>query len=710
MIGKESLCSQQAKARRLASAGARRGAASKQTGPLKTARERSRVVVRRLRSASRLWLEAMVAFALAAGQARAADAPPPAWAKAHLKKPMDAEETKGFMKRLAQFVEGNHLKKSPLSPQRGMVYEYFAVARKGHFDQFVQGEGLDTMHDGAWLAAAMANGSRATGDPFYRKFLSEWQMPFYCKMLNHSDTLFTTKGAVARPGAMSWGRSWALQEGEKGFVPYWWDDGGSVSLERSRDKNPLPNRPSIDHTVGKPNPKALLNGYSLGMSNHMAQDLGVMVQLAWLLFRDSEDEAGRKLAAEIAQAARNLHECRMRHHGPIPMCVAPAALANADAGLMQRVPDPSDPRLWTRANHYTRALYAFKTGQRMPFPGFADDQQYRYYYGIARAGGTPPRPLAFRTIVDAYTEPMLYRYYCDDAPVPPGINRFDLYTYYTIDGKPTDYRSDRKGPHGSPKPIGSRMGPQNMVCCGWALQMLKAFPGIWEEPYKRQFAKDLRVYIDDPPPAARAWETPIARLSLDDVTLDLVSKRAALHLHGESKADRQVVRIFARPDGAGTHAVLTVARDRSHSVVNDKGEALRADVEIKPVKEKGFSFSVVLPYTVAKGQKPWANGIEHGRYSIQVGHEQRNLYLASGEAQVKAWLERELAGGLRTWQAIFDAKGFIPTGMGTHAHWDGYSDSGGYAHLISAAAQWLLCLDGKTDWDIHDIPAVLKSK
>ena len=279
----------------------------------------------------------------------------------------------------------------------------------------------------------------------------------------------------------------------------------------------------------------------------MAQDLGVMLMVSWLLLRDSRDPADRKLAEEVAQAAKNLHECRMRHHGPIPMCVAPAALVwddlpnrpTADAAkLMRQVPSPDDPRYWEPDNHYVRAAVKFKPGQRYPLPGFADDQEYRYYHGIARSGGRMTEPLAFKTIYDAYTEPLLYRAYSDDAPVPPGINVFDLHPYYFRDGKPLDYRSDRKGPGGGPRPIGSRFGPQNMVCCGWALQMLEAYPGIWE---KR-------------------------------------SQRAAL------------------------------------SAANND--------EIK------------------------------------------KLYPAGAELDVKTWLERELGSGLRTWQAIFKEKGYIPTGIG----------------------------------------------
>jgi hypothetical protein len=71
------------------------------------------------------------------------------------------------------------------------------------------------------------------------------------------------------------------------------------------------------------------------------------------------------------------------------------------------------------------------------------------------------------------------------------------------------------------------------------------------------------------------------------------------------------------------------------------------------------------------------------------------------QAEVEAWLERELGQGLRTWEAIFDHYGYIPTGIGRGPEWDKLSDSGGYAHLISAASQWILYLEGKSDWEAH---------
>jgi hypothetical protein len=664
------------------------------------------------------FIACILRFALAAAtlainplrEASAAEKSAPAWTSADRQRPPTAAETRDFMKRLLQYIEEHHLKKEDKSQQRGLVYEYFDTRRAGQLDRWVQGEALDTMHDGAWLAAAMVNAYRATGDAAYKDFLVRWQLPFYCKMLNHSDRLFSAQRDDARSMAHRFNREHRLQEGEKGFVPYWWDDGASISLERRRDKNPLGPFSCTDRLAGKPNPKFLLDGYSHGSSNHMAQDLGVMLELAWLLLRESKDPAEQKLAEETAAAAKHLHECRMRHHGHIPMCDAPAALANADAALMKFVPDQSGTAA-KLDNHYYRALYDFKPGQRQAFPAFADDQQYRYYFGLARHGGQLPRPLAFKTIYDAATEPLLYRYYSDDAEVPAGINRFDLHPYYAVDGRPIDYRSDRKGPNEKPRPIGSRMGPQNMVCCGWALQALRAYPGIWDKHYQSAFPQDLRVAIDDrpPKPALLCIPAPATSVQLGSAKLDLLSTRNALHVKGQVKGDTVTLKLFSRPDGKGNHAAVTLRKDKSSDAINDRGEKLQSKIDIAPT-EDSFRFDLELPYGVVKGQKFWANGVEFGRYSVQIGEASRNFYLMSPEDQLKARLERELGGGLRTWEAIFDAMRYIPTGLGAGADWEHFSDSGGYAHLLSAAAQWLFVLEGKNDWEQHRVPLDLRTK
>jgi hypothetical protein len=634
-------------------------------------------------------------------------AQPADWTKAHLEGPMSAAETRAFMKELGQYVFEHHLKRGEGSPQRGMVYEYFWVRRGGQVDQYVEGEALDTMHDGAWLAASLATAFRATGDEFYKRFLVDWQLPFYLKMLNHSDQLFSARVSNARPDAKPWGKEWALQEGERGFVPYFWDDGGSVSLDRRMSKSPLAALPCVDRLAGRPNPDYRLDGYSLGSSNHMAQDLGVMVQQAWLLLRRSSNPAEQKLAAELADAARNLHACRLRHFGPIPMCVAPAALASGDARLMRGVPGPE--KYWEPAGHYLRGLGDFRPGQRESFPNFSDDQEYLYYFSIARAGGQVPPAVAFRTIYDAYTVPLAWRYYCDDAPPPAGVNCFDLAPMQFLDGKPIDYRSDRRGPFRGPRPMGSRLGPQNMLCCGLALQILRSQPDVWETRYRRDFATDLRVYIDDPPPGSRIAPIKPAPVELAGAKLSLVSTRLELRVEGTFAGPALELRFFSRPDAQGTRAVVRVAGQGGVEARNDR---LVVHAETRREGQRTW-FTLRIPYTVAKGQKSWMTGLEHRRYSLAVGNARRNFYLASHAGQVESALTHELGAGLKTWCAIFHHYGYIPTGIGTHSlpigpgvRWDDFSDTGGYAHLIGAGAQWLLCLDGKRDWELQGVPQV----
>jgi hypothetical protein len=498
----------------------------------------------------------------------------PCLLQAEAPKPFTADETRAFIRELSDFAVKHHMKRDE-SPQRGMMYEYLWWKKRGQPAQFIQGEALDTMHDGAWFANAMVNANRATGEAHYKEVLVEWLLPFYLKMLNQSAELFSADAVDVREDLRdTWKNSkeWLLQGREKGFVPYWWDDGTSVSLEMLGRKNERPSFPCTNTFAGKPNPGFRLSGWSLGSSNHLAQDLAILVQQAWVMLHTSTNAEDQKLAAECALAAKNLQECRMRHNaGNIPDVMAACALTNGDPDLMKRVESWEKESKRCTENHFTRAVRDFKPGQKNSTPAFADDDMYLYYSGVAKHG-TLTRPMALKLAFDAFTQPLLWQMYRDDAPVPPGINRFDLTTLNFVDGKPEHLASQGKGPGGRPLPTGSRMGPQNMAVCGWALQ--------------------------------------------------------ALSLGGD----------FA----------TTAAQVKN---------------EVEKITEK-----------------PCPNG------------------------DVKAWLQRELGCGLRTWQGIFKEHGYIPTGSGCQSAlpgvaWDEFSDNGGYAHLITAASMWLMYLEGKRDWE-----------
>lgn len=642
-------------------------------------------------------LPAVAAAALAAVPAPAQ--PPPAWeaaaAGAAAKPPMTADEAKDFARALADYVFAHHLKPDPAAPQAGMVYEYFDPARKGQFDQFVQGEALDTMHDGAWLACALASAARATGDPAYKDRLARHLLPFYTKVLNHSDTLFDTKQTDVAENGVRFDREHALQPGEKGFCPYWWDDGGSVSLERRRSKAPGVRPPfaCTDHFAAKANPRALLSGYSHGSSNHLAQDLGPMLMLGWLLFKDGAP-AEKQLAADCALAAKHLQECRARRgFAGIPAVVGPAALTNRAAEPLKKL--GGEPKLAAPANHYTRLLSdgLLDPTKRHATPGFADDTQYTYYAQLARTGGKLPRSVLFRLVYDAYTEPQLWRLWSDDTPVPPGFNRFDLAGGpYGKGGRFESYRSDRKAG------VGSRFGPQNMAVCGLALQALKADPRLWDESVAALAGKDVVVPVLDDAAKPGAG----VAVEVGGVAFKLASRRGALLVEATDLRSRPVV-LSIRPAAADPDkgpAAFLLAAGQELKTTDAGGMALQATGGVKVVEGGGgLVVRVAVPYTVAKGQGPWMNGVELGRYTLTANGKSQSFVLASSGARVAAALERELAGGLRTWEAVFKSVGYVPTGLGVGGDWERFSDSGGYAHLIQAAAQYVNWTAGRRDWE-----------
>ena len=599
-------------------------------------------------------------------QVKRLDAPRPTW-EVEPGPALTAEETKAFMRRLTGYVQEHHLKKT--GEQRGMVYEYYDTAAR----RWMQGEALDTMHDGAWFGAALASAARTTGDRHYEDLLAQWILPFYLKMLNHSDTLFSADRDDVDEKGNRFGLEHQLQKGEKGFVPYWWDDGASFSLEAARKKSNLPVFSCTDRLAGQPNPDMKLDGWSHGSSNHKAQDLAVLLQESWLL-HGAKDPS---LAPQIAEAARNLQECRKRHGSAgIPAVLAACGLSNGDAAMLKRIGEPKAEL----NNAYTQLLDPKDPAKAASTPGFADNQEYEFY--AATAKGALPKAVAFRLVYDAFTYPQLLRIWSDTGDVPPGMGRFDLGALPYKGGRPETYRSDRL------QPMGSRVGPQTMVVCGWALQALEAHPGLWEE----RTTGVLRVPVLDGPYGidTKPVDGMSEPLTLGDATLRIAGHPAVLLVVGSAKGESVTLRVQARSGWAD----VTIRKNRTWDAVNGKGEALRVTGNALSAPE-GFAFEFALPWTCAKDQKPWANGIELHRYEIAVGDAKVPFVLASSEARVKAALRRELGEGLRTWATLFERIGYIPTGFG---RWDTWSDAGGYAHLIKAGAQWLRVLEGRRDW------------
>lgn len=254
----------------------------------------------------------------------------------------------------------------------------------------------------------------------------------------------------------------------------------SVSLEmlNRRDGARRLTLPGRDELKDTGNPECRLSGHSLGMSNHMAQDLAVLLQAAWELLADRRDPEEVAPRTTIGEAARHLQAGRARRgHPNIPAVVAAYALANDDAAAKARLPGLNWERLAAWRTHWHHAVAEPPKGQRVRIPAFADNAVCEWFVAIVRHG-TLAEPEAFRLVFEAVTLPLMYRGYCDDEPAPPGINVFELYPFHYVDGRPEHGRSQRKGVSGRPIPIGSRMGPQTMALCGWAVQALAQRPGL----------------------------------------------------------------------------------------------------------------------------------------------------------------------------------------------------------------------------------------
>jgi hypothetical protein len=217
--------------------------------------------------------------------------------------------------------------------------------------------------------------------------------------------------------------------------------------------------------------------------------------------------------------------------------VSAAGATAGDKELLTRV---GEPRLAVPANHYTRFLLAEKPEQRHSTPGFMDDAEYAYYSHLAK-GAIPPA-VRFKLVYDAYTEPMLFRYWWDAGSVwgevPPGLNRFDLSGQFGKGGKFESYQADR------PVPLGSRFGPQNMVVSAWALQMLDETPGLWDDAVKRlSHEDDIRVEFRPTVSFAGKPEPGMCDpFDLGGVKLRLVSTRFGIVVYGTFKGSNSTWR------------------------------------------------------------------------------------------------------------------------------------------------------------------------
>jgi len=656
------------------------------------------------------------------------------------------------MRALAGTVYDNHVKKDPKSEQKGMIYEEVDWSKRGQVPgQWVVAEYGDAMHDGAWFTAALCNAYRATGDKFYLDFLNEYPLPFYTKMINHSDTLFTNgvkeafeKGAVGR---------WVhrdefklLQAGKldrpprprRGWVPYWWDDGAglvrdydwSIAQRNAKERKPaaawFPRiGPCYNGLLGAEGKERILDGYSLDTSNHMAQDLAVMLMELWWLTGDDR----------VKEACLNYQDAEFDSNtpGPLGICALAGWLAGSTkhekvvVGIRQATASAytgpwmnfGSRKYATRG--YTDFYAAPVAGYSGAWPVFADNEEYAYYTWLASHGGMPA-PLARRLMDEGMGIALYTRLYFDDVPEQPGWSSVESWVPRCENGHNGAYHSR------SNAPTGSRFGTQHLVIKAMALHALREYPGLWEAHRREQCGQDywVRMLDDDPVKVdgqrdeAYGPET----LSAAALTASLASDLRRLYVWGMAQGKEVVFRIYFRPGGqekftgmawnkgwkddqemVNPYAEFKVKADGAVEAMNHKGERLTGIQAAAQADRGGFRFELRIPYTMsAPDQVLWANGVENARLSLRCGQSCRDLYIQSSEQRATAFLERYLSQAFTYWRGVFDKNGgFIPVHFKYQA---GHSESGGPAHLLKALSAYVMYLERKCWWEEQRKPGV----
>lgn len=396
------------------------------------------------------------AFTLALGlmpvSLLAAEAPP-AWSR---------PELVGFMRELAGYVVDHHLRRDE-SPMRGKVYEFYdpATGQQGY------GGGWDTMHDGAFFANACILAYRATGDEFYLRTVRDWILPFYLRMANQSETLFPDRAAAFSDGQrLPPERAAAV----KGFVPYWWDDGHGINFDALAQRMTL--RELLRDTSTIRNDPASrdgrLDGYSHGTSNHMALNMYPMWANAWLLTRDPA----------VAEAIHNIRQARIHMlNMDLPWYRVADLRASGDEAGANKAAASHDALPWPP----TKSAWwqAMVTKKKTALTPFHDEAQADYFAAVIgrRVGPGAAKRLAQLT----YDVIRLHDRWYGDRRRPAGEMQGADNTrcVYIVDGQFESLAGQR------PEVLlGSRVGPQILWASAQSLQLLRAYPGVWQEYFR----------------------------------------------------------------------------------------------------------------------------------------------------------------------------------------------------------------------------------
>ena len=172
-----------------------------------------------------------------------------------------------------------------------------------------------------------------------------------------------------------------------------------------------------------------------------------------------------------------------------------------------------------------------------------------------------------------------------------------------MDGKPNELPSEPgKGPNRQPRPAGSRMGPQNMVVCGWALQALESYGDIWEERHEAGAENDQLVFIDQFPPDVPTpeREAPFFEFKLGPATLGISSTLHGLKVQRRSREQPLLLNLFSGPNGEGLSALLRVTTPSRPAIGLADHSSSRSRSCGDPRTGSNFRCSFLIPSQKAK--------------------------------------------------------------------------------------------------------------
>ncbi|MBI2443338.1 MAG: carbohydrate binding domain-containing protein, partial [Candidatus Levybacteria bacterium] len=530
--------------------------------------------------------------------------------------------------------------------------------------------------------------------------LSNYTLTFYPTILNNSDKYFVLGlpagvGVVSSLSAIPRPIDYPNNPVSKGIPDYLYDDGESKTFDGSSSY--------IGYRTGK---------YT---SLHMQVDVAQMLASTALLTNRSDvklalknlalgnaiaygDEAGGHPAVETKLFALKLNpgDTELTSKFTLPGVLPSGSFS-----------DPNNPPFGKSLAYSTLYL-----NTPVSYGSHLDGPVWTYYRWLLDQDRKPLDDVFAKQIIStAYANIVVDQLWYGTARRQPGLNDFDS-SLTNVSEKFSPYYADDLN-----HPKGSRYGNQVMLFAAAGLQLLKAFPNAWTKFRDTCCTADLPVEI--------RWTYPNIDGTVDttgysntilldtDVTARLGSSIDTLYLFVDRPSGKNVpLTIYARADGTTLGGTITID---STGNVTAKGRNGTDDLIV--TKATGAAngreqIELAIPYTVVKAQKPWANAVDDSRLSIKGANGQlKTLFSLSSPETVKAIFEKELIEGLRFWEFVLTDWKMIPAGFypqdGKNGLWsgnkspDGFSDTGGYAGVINAAAMYKEYLDGQNDWDLY---------